>query len=367
MERLTVLLVNSTGSYGEAEKSLLRMIGSFGQDRFRFLFASPKGEWAQRLFFHFYAHFPIPMRCGLDLQAARHLQRIVMLQKVDVVQVQHPHALLCAGVAARRAGGVAVILTDYTMPQRYVRPHPWRIRWFWKTARRLLTQHLAHHVIVPPSNTESYLAATGLPPDRVTVLPIPYPVHRPRPRPARPHQVIVTSAELTDRAGMHHVIDAAHLVLQKHPDAQFRLMGQGPLLGRLQQRIAGHGIQGNVRLLGAVPNVLARVPECDICVVPSMCEPFPELILEAMASSLPVVATAMDGPRDVVLDGETGIVVPPADPQAMADAILRLIDDRALARTLGNRGREHLSRVYSVESVAQQWDALYQDMARRRR
>ena len=93
----------------------------------------------------------------------------------------------------------------------------------------------------------------------------------------------------------------------------------------------------------------------DLFVLPSLYEGMPLSILEAMGAGLPVIATAVDGTPEVVEDGETGLLVPPADPAALARAVVRLLDDRALAVRLGQNGRARAEdsprRRSSTESV----------------
>ncbi len=95
-------------------------------------------------------------------------------------------------------------------------------------------------------------------------------------------------------------------------------------------------------------------------VLPSLWDPFPQVVLEAMANGLPVIASAVDGALEMVVDGETGILVPPGDAQALANAILRLLGDRSLARRMGQNGRARVAETYSLERVVGQMDKLYQ-------
>ncbi len=142
-------------------------------------------------------------------------------------------------------------------------------------------------------------------------------------------------------------------------------MGRGHLEERIRERIAALGLHDNVHLLGFVPDASERMAQWDIFVLPSLSDLFPRAILEAMAQGLPVVSTTVDGALDMVVNGETGLLAPPGDPQELAAAIGRLLDDPQLARRLGEKGRERVEKVYNVEGIVAQLDALYQRVVRR--
>jgi glycosyltransferase involved in cell wall biosynthesis len=99
----------------------------------------------------------------------------------------------------------------------------------------------------------------------------------------------------------------------------------------------------------------------DVVVCASSYESFPQSSLEALALGRPLVATSVGGLVEVVRDGETGILVPPGDPDSMAAAILRLLDDRELARRMGAAGRDFITQTYTLEAQAAALAALYHE------
>jgi glycosyltransferase involved in cell wall biosynthesis len=184
----------------------------------------------------------------------------------------------------------------------------------------------------------------------------------PHATPADRTPVIGTAAELTERKGLLPLVDAAARVLVRHPQVQFLIMGRGHLEKTLKQRIAENGVEQNVHLMGFVPDASERMAEWTIFVLPSLSDLFPRAILEAMAQGLPVVSTKVDGAREMVVDGETGLLVAPGDAPALADALIRLLDDPALARRMGEMGRQRIADVYNVDGIVQQLDELYQTL-----
>ncbi len=124
------------------------------------------------------------------------------------------------------------------------------------------------------------------------------------------------------------------------------------------QLIRTLGLDGHFRILGARKTVADVIRLCDILVNASLTEGLPTVVLEAMACARPVVATNVGGVPECVVDGVTGILVPPGDVEALAAAILRLVEDRGLAACMGLAGRERALEVVGPEALGTQLRAL---------
>lgn len=149
--------------------------------------------------------------------------------------------------------------------------------------------------------------------------------------------------------GVTVLLDAWH---QLAPGAAARLViaGEGELRPELEAQLDRLALRGAVELAGAISDVPALLRDTDVYVQPSFAEGMPNSVLEAMAAGLPVVATRVSGNEDLIADGENGLLVPPGDPGALAAAIRRLMDDPALARTMGERARTRAQQ-YSTPAV----------------
>jgi glycosyltransferase involved in cell wall biosynthesis len=176
--------------------------------------------------------------------------------------------------------------------------------------------------------------------------------------------VVLTVARLDGQKGIHHLLDAVSAV----PNASFAIAGDGPNRAALEAYAASVGVSDRVRFLGHRQDVPSLLAAADLFVLPSLYEGLPLSVLEAMASGVPVIATGIGGTDEVVRDGETGTLVPPADPAALAAAIVRTLGDRERASRLALAARALVAREYSVasmvRSVSQLYDAL---LARSRR
>lgn len=170
--------------------------------------------------------------------------------------------------------------------------------------------------------------------------------------------VVLTVARLDPQKDLGSLLAAAAQV----PDATFLIAGEGEERGRLETTARELGLAGRVRFLGFRGDIPALLAACDLFVLPSRFEGLPLAVLEAMAAGRPVVATRIGGMDEAVVDGHTGVLVPPGDPAALASAIRALADDPARARRLGEAGRRRVRREFSADSMAGRVMAAYREL-----
>jgi glycosyltransferase involved in cell wall biosynthesis len=142
-------------------------------------------------------------------------------------------------------------------------------------------------------------------------------------------------------------------------DYRAAFVGEGPLLPEIAAVIRERGLAERIDLLGSRSDVPAVLASADIFVLSSRSEGFPISVLEGMAAGLPVVATDVGGVSESVVDGETGLLVPPDDPGALAAALDRLLTDRALRLRLGAAGRERARRHFDLAGFRRAHVELY--------
>ena len=181
--------------------------------------------------------------------------------------------------------------------------------------------------------------------------------HPRAPRP--PLRRIVVVANLRPEKGHDVLIDAAVDVLRRFPDARFELVGGGPGLAALRTRAADRGVAHAVDFVGSCDDVPARLAAADIFVLPSRSDAFPNALVEAMATALPVVASAVGGIPELIEDGRTGLLVPPGDASAVADRLCRLMTDAALGARLGAAARADVEGRYSFDRMVAAFELLY--------
>ncbi|NOZ06332.1 MAG: glycosyltransferase family 4 protein [Chloroflexi bacterium] len=174
--------------------------------------------------------------------------------------------------------------------------------------------------------------------------------------------VVLVAARLSPEKGHAHFLAAAREVLGRRPDTHFVILGEGPLRAELEAMTASLSLNGAVHFLGFRTDVADFMNLSDIVALPSIREPFGDVLLEAAALAKPVVATNVDGIREIVRHGETGLLVPPADVRALAGAMLRLIANPAQAQAMGTQARGWVAREFSMERMAQRTAAVYDEV-----
>ncbi len=218
----------------------------------------------------------------------------------------------------------------------------------------------AHKVVANSRAAVERLIDEHVPAHRIGLVPNGLDGARYQPRePRAALRRIVVVANLRAEKGHDVLIDAAGAVLRRFPDARIDCVGAGPERERLVARARDRGVAHAITFSGHCDDVADRLAAGDIFVLPSRSEAFPNALLEAMAAGLPVVASGVGGILELIEDGRTGLLMPPGDPSALSDRLLRLMSAPALASSLGARAREHVLAHYSFERMVDAFEQLY--------
>jgi len=305
--------------------------------------------------------------------------RLCRRRSYDIVHVHWPvpHALF--GWVARKACGAAMVTLWYGVELRWVKSRlPW-LKAFLRWAVRTSDQ-----VVAISSATAGEIAELVHRPVPV----IPYAVGfatAPADIPPRPDRaaddpfVVLFVGNLIERKGVRYLVDAVHRLSPRIP---MRLLilgkGEGAEGSRLREQVKSLGLEDRVEMPGRVPEpeLHRAFARANVLVLPSIVdargdtEGLGVVLLEAMSYHLPVIASNVGGITDIVADGETGLLVPPADPVALAAALERLATDAPLAERLADAGRRYVQEHFSWPAILEEWQACYAaalEAARRRR
>ncbi|TME90680.1 MAG: glycosyltransferase [Chloroflexi bacterium] len=159
--------------------------------------------------------------------------------------------------------------------------------------------------------------------------------------------------------GSLYLLDAAPSVLGACPPTVFLVAGRGEREAALRAQARSLGIDARVRFLGFRQDIPALLAMCDVFVQPSLSEGLSIAILEAMAAARPVVATRVGGNPELVVDGETGLLVEAADAKGLASAMIRILRDPAEARRFGNNGLSRGSTRFTAAAMVREYEAIY--------
>ena len=164
--------------------------------------------------------------------------------------------------------------------------------------------------------------------------------------------------------GFECLIESVPAIIKTFPRAKILIVGDGPLRKNLEALSEELRIRDKVIFTGFRSDIKEILSAIDILVIPSLLEGFPMITLEAMAMAKPIVATKIDGVNEQIMDRIDGILIPPKDPSAIAQAIIRLINDRESGRKLGLAARKRVEQEFSVEKMVAETEKVYLSLPR---
>jgi glycosyltransferase involved in cell wall biosynthesis len=178
-------------------------------------------------------------------------------------------------------------------------------------------------------------------------------------------------SRLSRLKGLEHFLEAAAIVRSRIPAARFLVVGETNPMDRayltdLKEHAARCGVGEYVTFTGLRDDVPAVLASVTVSVMPSLNEALSNVVLESMAAGAPTVATRVGGTPEAVMDGVTGILVPPADSAALADAIVHVLNNPQLAAHLGRAARSHIADHFSVRRMVRATEDLYTDLLERK-
>ena len=310
---------------------------------------------------------------GLDWQTIGAMAAQIRERNLDVVHAHQYTPFFYGGLGARRAGtGARVIFTEHGRHYPDVVSAKRRLtnRWFLK--------RLAHRITAVCEFSARALATNdGFPADRIQVIENGIDVaryHAPADKPAARKKAGLDPARryIACVARFHPVkdhrmlIDAFSRVAADSADVDLLLVGDGPLRAELESQVDRTGLTDRVRFLGIRSDIAEILAAAEIFALTSVSEAASITVLEAMASGLPIVATAVGGNPEMVRTGIDGELVPRGDAEAMGQALRRVLDNGTLARQMGQSAAERVRAVYQLDRTIQRYSELYSELAAQR-
>ncbi len=365
-QRLRILHLVTSLTVGGAEQIVLSLADKVDRQRFETHVCS-LSVVSQNALQPAFEQLHIPLltlksRRFYDPSTFRTVYDYVRQHRIDVI---HTH-LTNADIMGRLIGrwlGIPVVSTFQNVPYNHTRQR-WDRYWLERLTARYLATHL---VAVSDSVRAQYVAEWHIPAPRLSVIyntvrmepflavPPGVPASRPYPGP-----VITNVARLSPQKAQHLLLEAAQIVVAKHPTARFLIVGKGHLEAALRQQVQALGLSQHVVLTGMRHDIPAILGQSDIFVLSSKWEGFPLSAVEAMAAARPVVVTDVGGNRELVEPGQSGLIVPPDDVHALADGLLALLSNEPMRGALGAAARQRVQRLFSIERFIQQYETLYQ-------
>jgi glycosyltransferase involved in cell wall biosynthesis len=304
---------------------------------------------------------PLGPRGELDFVAGWQLARILREVRPDLVHAHDPHAVALAAFALSlgprgpRPALVAARRVDFPLK------HNALSRWKYRQVDLFLCASNA---------IRAMLIGDGIPADRTRTVYEGVDLERVERAPAvclhtafglpRGAPIVGNVAALVPHKGQRYLVDAAALVVREIPEARFLIVGGGELAGLLERQIRRHGLEGYVRLAGFRPDALSLLKGFDVFVLSSVTEGLGTSLLDAMAARKAVVASRAGGIPEVVVHEDTGLLVPPRDPEALAAALVRVLRDGPLRQRFGERGYARAVACFTAERMIEETVRAYE-------
>ena len=348
---------------GGQNQALYTVLGLRALGQRAALVAHPEGELLRRMS-EGHDLIPLAPASEVDLAAAWRLSRVVKTLRPDVLHAHDSHAVAMASMALAIASPVP---KPALVASRRIEAHLVRnsfSRWRYSQADCFIANGAAVH---------DRLVADGIPAVKIPIVNDGVDVERiVRMAAANVHAafylpthapVVGNVAALVAHKGQHHLIDAAALVVRDVPDVRFVIVGDGELREALEKHVKDKHLERHVFLAGFRVDALELTKGFDLFAMSSISEGMCIALVDAMAASKAAVATAAGGIPAVMVDGETGFLVPPRDHAAMAEKLVLLLKDPILRARMGDAALKRARERFTVERMVEETAAVYQRLA----
>ncbi len=364
-------LVNGFG-IGGAEKALLELVKRLDKGKYRVVVCSVgQGGPLEPEFKKIADQVAVfSKRFKFDITLVWKVAKLMQKENIDIVQTTLFYADVIGTFAARLAKVPVVVSwqTALALPTGHLKDDKLRHTTSYKYAIR----HIDKVIAVSEDIKSFFVKKRKIEADKIIT--IPYGVdldlfacrdglkkkEELNLEPSDP--IIGVVGHLSEVKGHIYLIEAATKICKAFPNVKFIFAGSGPLRKSLDAKVKNLHLSSIFRFLGVRRDIPELLNVIDIFVLPSLFEGLPNVILEAMASSKPVVASAVGGIPEAVQDQVTGLLVPPKDPDSLATAILKLLKNREWAINMGKEGRKRVEEFFSIDSEVKKIQQLYDSL-----
>jgi len=362
----TILHLIETSGPGGAERMLISLVEALPKHEYRSLICLIKGGWLNdELRQRGFETVVIPQPRTVDVSWLWAVRHLVRAQRVDLMH-SHEYAMNAYGSLVSLIAGIPQIATVHGKNYYYK-------RWYRRLAYRFVARR--GRMVAVSEDCRRFLSdKVGVPLQRISTIYNGIPTERYKPSSAvrvnirlalgmtTDQPVVGTVGNLYPVKGQTFLLQAMSSVVRHWPDCRLIIAGRGDLESALKNEAKELGIERNVLFLGYRPDVSELLQAMDVFVLPSLSEGLSLSILEAMAAGTPVVATAVGGNPEIILDGQTGHLVPPGSGDALAEKILHLLENPTLAREVGQRSRLHVMQQFSLSQMVNRYLLQYVEL-----
>lgn len=357
---LTILHTeSSTGWGGQENRTLQECIGLKKVGARAIILCQPESMLGKKAMAEGAEVRTCAMRKSYDFSAIRYILKLIKTEKIDVISTHSGRDSLLAGIAGRLSG----------KKPRIVRTRHLAL----PITSRITYSLLPHKVVTVSEYVRQYLIKEGISPEKVLAVPTGIDLTRFDPEKTvdglrqelklgQDIPIVGTIAILRYRKGHHILLDSVPLVAEKIPQAVFVFAGNGPQKENIINKIQSMGISDRIFMLGLRSDIPEILKSIDLFVLPTLQEALGTSFLEAMAMGKPVIGTNVDGVGEVIENGRNGYIVEPNNPFALAETIIKALQNKEEAKAMGIEGRKMVRQNYTVEKMYKSMYALYSSL-----
>jgi glycosyltransferase involved in cell wall biosynthesis len=362
-----ILYVNYSLDIGGIETLILELCKNLDRDKYEpaVCVFVPGGKLVKEFHDNGIGVYEIPIkRSGIDCKAPFKLAGLCKAKDIDLIHTHNQTAWLygaTAGMLSRRP----IIHTEHTTAD-YFKYHTRR----WEIFEKILSMMTSKITAVAGSVADYMIRNEGIKKEKIKVVyngikhsdfdNIIDVEKKKQVLGIENSELIVGNvARLTANKDHLTLLRAFKKVIIKIPTAKLLIAGDGPLKDTLHKNIDELGLNASVFLLGDRRDIPELLQIFDLFVLSSIREGFPVVLLEAMASGLPVVASDVDGNRELVIDKETGIIIKPGRVEEFADAMINILTNKQRSEKMGNKGKMRVVDSFSLQSMINKYESIY--------
>ncbi|MFO7889392.1 MAG: glycosyltransferase [bacterium] len=371
-KKIKVLQLVEGFNLGGAEKKLLELVQRMNPDCFQTVVCSlglvgPSGTIAnefRQLRQYGVDVIEIPRKHRIDFSLILKLVTLVKNRRIDIIMTNLFYADIM-GIIVGRLGKVKAVFTWEATPSSE-----------WLIPRRLLSYRALipwcdKIIAVSQATAEFLIKKRKINPDKIKV--IPYGVDltkynnkngyavRKELGLSKGDKTIGTIGRLHQLKGHKYLIEASAKIIKQYPQIKFIIIGEGEYRSRLENLVSKHKLDKYYKFLGFRDDIPELLQAIDIFTLPSLTEGLPNVVLEAMASRKPIVATPVGGIKEAVIDGITGILVPPKDYEGLSKALCYFLENPDKAVEFGRKGRERVEELFSLQNQIKSFENIYKN------
>ena len=374
VNKIRILFVIDGLEFGGGERGFAQVAIGL-RDRFEVFVASMAGGTFEHELRQFGIKiYPVDMSRRLSLKPVRQIKEIIRNNKIDLVHSQGARTDFFARIAVRIQKPRTRIVSTIQMPVEGYDVGALR-KGVYRFFDRFSKRYVDRFVTVSEVLKKTLIDQHKIPEGKVVKIynGIEIEEYRPNGKEVRSQKsevrrefglaknvpVIGAIGRMVWQKGFEYLIESIPEIIETIPQLKILIVGDGPLRERLEGLAESLKVKERIIFTGFRNDIREIFSAVDLLVIPSLLEGFPMVTLEAMAMAKPIIATNIDGIAEQITDGVNGVLVPPKDPSALAKAVVRVLNDKKLARTMALSAREKVEQEFSVEKMVAETEKVY--------